>query len=213
MISVFKSSSLGPVLLHFKQHVNNKEIVQWHWQHLLRLNSRSCSKVLHLPFFKGLWGLKRLLNLLYVIHFFPSHLLQWHLMHLSFFFFFFFILCWLSWSFTFVPFAKFFFSSLSFNLAFSPTFIFCPAHSPVCSHFCHSSSFSLDWLSFISHNIILFFYCFVWLCGNFFTFSFSFQRFPLFFMLHSLPLSLLPCRLLYLFFPNMLWFILLLSFL
>lgn len=212
MISVFKSSSLGPVLLHFKQHVNNKEIVQWHWQHLLRLNSRSCSKVLHLPFFKGLWGLKRLLNLLYVIHFFPSHLLQWHLMHLSFFFFFF-ILCWLSWSFTFVPFAKFFSSSLSFNLAFSPTFIFYPAHSPVCSHFCHSSSFSLDWLSFISHNIILFFYCFVWLCGNFFTFSFSFQRFPLFFMLHSSPLSLLPCRLLYLFFPNMLWFILLLSFL
>lgn len=155
MISVFKSSSLGPVLLHFKQHVNNKEIVQWHWQHLLRLNSRSCSKVLHLPFFKGLWGLKRLLNLLYVIHFFPSHLLQWHLMHLSFFFFF--ILCWLSWSFTFVPFAKFFSSLLSFNLAFSPTFIFYPAHSPVCSHFCHSSSFSLDWfLDFHSFLIILF---------------------------------------------------------
>lgn len=71
--------------------------------------------------------------------------------------FFFFILCWLSWSFTFVPFAKFFFSSLSFNLAFSPTFIFYPAHSPVCSHFCHSSSFSLDWfLDFHSFLIILF---------------------------------------------------------
>lgn len=75
----------------------------------------------------------------------------------AFIFFFFFILCWLSWSFTFVPFAKFFSSSLSFNLAFSPTFIFYPAHSPVCSHFCHSSSFSLDWfLDFHSFLIILF---------------------------------------------------------
>lgn len=43
-------------------------------------------KGLAFTFFKGLWGFKRLLNLLYVIHFFPSHLLQWHLMHLSFFF-------------------------------------------------------------------------------------------------------------------------------
>lgn len=132
------------------------------------------------------------------------------------FFFFFFVLCWLSWSFTFVPFAKFFSSSLSFNLAFSPTFIFYPAHSPVCSHFCHSSSFSLDWFLDFHSFLIILFCSFTVLYGCvviFFTFSFSFQRFPLFFMLHSSPLSLLPCRLLYLFFPNMLWFILLLSFL
>lgn len=130
-------------------------------------------------------------------------------------FFFFFILCWLSWSFTFVPFAKFFFSSLSFNLAFSPTFIFYPAHSPVCSHFCHSSSFSLDWFLDFHSFLIILFCSFTVLYGCvviFLPFPSAFRDF-----LSSscciLHLSLLPCRLLYLFFPNMLWFILLLSFL
>lgn len=201
MISVFKSSSLGPVLLHFKQHVNNKEIVQWHWQHLLRLNSRSCSKVLHLPFFKGLWGFKRLLNLLYVIHFFPFHLLQWHLMHLSFFFF----LCWLSWSFTFVPFAKFFSSSLSFNLAFSPTFIFYPAHSPVCSHSCHSSSFSLDWFLDFHSFLIILFCSFIVLYGCVVIFTFFLQLSEISSLLHDAFFTsvsfALPPFILYLFFP------------
>lgn len=130
---------------------------------------------------------------------------------------FFFILCWLSWSFTFVPFAKFFSSSLSFNLAFSPTFIFYPAHSPVCSHSCHSSSFSLDWFLDFHSFLIILFCSFTVLYGCVVIFPFFPQLSEISSLLHDAFFTsvsfALPPFVLYLFFPNMLWFILLLSFL
>lgn len=38
-------------------------------------------------------------------------------------------------------------------------------------------SWLISRLSFISHNTILFFYCFVWLCGNFYLFPSAFRDF------------------------------------